>query len=238
LVPPAVIESFVEAAFVVTLAKKSWRCEASDWPGATIGSSGTECEYPQETIHPALPGLPTGGGKVGSSVGEGLGDGAGSDSETSTTRTGRCPPSLLRYRVSTLFRPLRIRVIGPSPVTAGVTSTVDQEAFVTMPDVPTTGPGFGALRWVIDFSFHVVLPARRTQYPAALPDTAYTLRVAPTTDPDVPLTSNLMKVRTTGSVSVLRLLFVPKFVVGLVESTYESAVAVTVKLVVAALASR
>jgi hypothetical protein len=47
-----------------------------------------------------------------------------------------------------------------------------------------------------------------------------------------------MKVRTTGSVSALRVLFVPKFVVGLAESTYESAVAVTVKLVVVAPAIR
>jgi hypothetical protein len=134
--------------------------------------------------------------------------------------------------------PLSIRVIGPSPVTAGVTSTVLQEAFVTVPDVPTSEPGSGALRWVIDLSFQVVLPARRTLYPAALADAEYTLRVALTTEPDVPLTSNRMKVRTTGSVSVLRVLFVPKFVAGLAESTYASALAVTAKLVVAAPAIR
>ena len=45
LVSPASIVPNVEDAFTPVLPKKSWRWDAPGWPGNTIGSSGSVCEY-------------------------------------------------------------------------------------------------------------------------------------------------------------------------------------------------
>jgi hypothetical protein len=71
-------------------------------------------------------------------------------STVSTTIWGAVTPvSRLAYRLAELSSDVRTRSTGPSPLTTRVTSTVVQVSPETGPETATTGPGVGAVSYVI-----------------------------------------------------------------------------------------
>ena len=68
----------------------------------------------------------------------------------STTIWGAVAPvSRLAYRLAELSSDVRTRSTGPSPLTRRVTSTVVQVSPAIGPETATTGPGVGAVAYVI-----------------------------------------------------------------------------------------